>query len=30
MWLSYLWQGYADNEHEVEARYAAAATRDIP
>ncbi len=29
MWLSYLWQGYADNEHEVEARYAAAATRDI-
>jgi hypothetical protein len=30
MWLSYLWQGYADNEHEVEARYAAAATRDVP
>ena len=26
--LSYLWQGYADNRHEVEARYAAAATRD--
>ena len=29
MWLSYAWQGYADNEHEVEARYAAAATRDV-
>jgi hypothetical protein len=28
MALSYLWQGYADNRHEVEARYAAAATRD--
>src|SRR4051795_35519 len=26
--LSYLWEGYADNRHEVEARYAAAATRD--
>ena len=26
--LSYLWQGYQDNRHEVEARYAAAATRD--
>ncbi len=22
MWLSYLWQGYRDNEHEVEAREA--------
>jgi hypothetical protein len=30
MWLSYLWQGYRDNEHEVEARAAAARTRDIP
>jgi hypothetical protein len=28
MALSYLWQGYVDNRHEVEARYAAAATRD--
>ena len=28
MALSYVWQGYADNRHEVEARYAAAATRD--
>ena len=28
MWLSYLWQGYRDNEHEVEARRAAAETRD--
>ena len=28
MALSYLWQGYQDNRHEVEARYAAAATRD--
>ena len=30
MWLSYLWQGYAHNEHEIEARYAAAATRHVP
>jgi hypothetical protein len=29
MWLSYLWQGYAHNEHELEARYAAAATRHV-
>src|SRR3954454_8440001 len=28
MALSYLWQGYSNNPHEVEARYAAAATRD--
>ena len=28
MALSYLWQGYADNRHEVEARYATAATRE--
>jgi hypothetical protein len=28
MALSYLWQGYANNPHEVEARYAAAATRE--
>jgi hypothetical protein len=28
MALSYVWQGYADNRHEVEARYAAAATRE--
>jgi hypothetical protein len=28
MALSYLWQGYANNRHEVEARYAATATRD--
>ena len=28
MALSYLWQGYSDNRHEVEARYAAAATRE--
>ena len=27
MWLSYLWQGYRDNEHEVEARHAVGATR---
>src|SRR3954465_3406109 len=26
--LSYLWQGYEDNRHEVEARYATEATRD--
>jgi hypothetical protein len=29
MALSYLWQGYANNRHEVEARYAAAATREL-
>jgi hypothetical protein len=29
MWLSYLWQGYRDNEHEVQAREAAARTRDV-
>ncbi len=29
MWLSYLWQGYRDNEHEVEARHASAATRHV-
>jgi hypothetical protein len=28
MWLSYLWEGYRHNRHEVEARHAAAATRD--
>jgi hypothetical protein len=28
MWLSYLWEGYRHNRHEVEARYAAAATRE--
>ena len=28
MALSYLWQGYANNRHEIEARYAATATRD--
>ena len=27
MWLSYLYQGYRDNPHEVEARAAVAATR---
>ena len=27
MWLSYLWQGYRDNEHEVQARAAARLTR---
>jgi hypothetical protein len=27
MWLSYLYQGYKDNPHEVEARRAAAGTR---
>jgi hypothetical protein len=26
--LSYLWEGYRDNRHEVEARYAATATRE--
>ena len=30
MWLSYLWQGYRDNEHEVEARAAARLTRAVP
>ena len=25
--LSYLWQGYANNRHEIEARYATDATR---
>ena len=29
MWLSYLWQGYRDNEHEVQARAAAARTRAV-
>ena len=29
MWLSYLWQGYRDNEHEVQARAAALRTRDV-
>lgn len=29
MWLSYLWQGYRHNEHEIQAREAAAATRDV-
>lgn len=28
MALSYLWEGYRDNRHEVEARYATAATRE--
>ena len=28
-WLSYLWQGYANNPHEVQARHAAEATRDV-
>jgi hypothetical protein len=28
MWLSYLWEGYRENRHEVEARYAAVATRE--
>jgi hypothetical protein len=28
MALSYLWEGYQHNRHEVEARYAAAATRE--
>jgi hypothetical protein len=28
MALSYLWEGYEHNRHEVEARYAAAATRE--
>jgi hypothetical protein len=30
MWLSDLWEGYRDNRHEIEARYAAAATRGPP
>jgi hypothetical protein len=30
MWLSYLWQGYRNNEHEIEARRAAASTRHVP
>jgi hypothetical protein len=30
MWLSYLWQGYRDNEHEIQAREAAAGTREVP
>ena len=30
MWLSYLWQGYRDNEHEIEAREAAGGTRHVP
>jgi hypothetical protein len=29
MWLSYLWQGYRENEHEIEARAAAARTRGV-
>ena len=29
MWLSYLWQGYRDNEHEVEAGAAARLTRAV-
>lgn len=29
MWLSYLWQGYRDNPHEVQARAAAATTRHV-
>jgi len=29
MWLSYLWQGYRENEHEVQAREAAARTREV-
>ena len=30
MWLSYLWQGYRDNEHELQSRAAAADTRHVP
>ena len=30
MWLSYLWQGYRHNEHEIEARAAAIRTRSVP
>ena len=29
MWLSYLWQGYRDNEHEIEARAAVRRTRAV-
>jgi hypothetical protein len=29
MWLSYLWQGYRGNEHEVQAREAVALTRQV-
>ena len=29
MWLSYLWQGYARNTHELEARWAVAVTRGV-
>ena len=29
MWLSYVTQGYQDNEHEVQAREAAARTREV-
>jgi hypothetical protein len=29
MWASYLWQGYRDNEHEIEARQAAERTREV-
>lgn len=29
MWLSYVWDGYRENRHEVEARFAAATTRDV-
>jgi hypothetical protein len=30
MWLSYLYQGYRNNPHEVQARRAAAETRAAP
>ena len=30
MWLSYLWQSYRHNEHEIEAREGAVRTRDVP
>ena len=30
MWASYLWQGYRNNEHEIEARQAAERTREVP
>ncbi|MBA3407317.1 MAG: hypothetical protein H0U06_04525 [Solirubrobacterales bacterium] len=30
MWLSYLWQGYRNNRHEIEARAAARRTRAVP
>ena len=29
MWLSYVWQGYRHNEHEIEARAAARRTRSV-